>query len=104
MPEISRQKFRPKASLWQAMITLAAVYDRSDQVKMARRPKRSASQPQSSVPMKSPVDRAPDRGGVEERADPRADEPGHAARAEQSRRCRGQDASLDEARCHVAGE
>ena len=58
MPETSRQKLRPKASLCSATMMFAAEYQRSDQVKIARRPKRSARKPQSSVPMKRPVNRA----------------------------------------------
>jgi hypothetical protein len=40
------------------MMMLAAVYHSSDQVKIARRPKRSARKPQAAVPMNSPANRA----------------------------------------------
>ena len=39
-------------------MTLAAEYQSNDQVKIARRPNRSARKPQRSVPMKRPVNRA----------------------------------------------
>ena len=57
-PEISRHRLRPAASVCSATMMLAAEYQSSDQVKMARRPKRSARKPHRSVPMNRPVNRA----------------------------------------------
>jgi len=47
--------FRPVAVSWNAMTRLAPVYQSSEYVKIARRPKRSARNPQAIVPMKSPA-------------------------------------------------
>ena len=58
MPETRRQKLSPAASLCVATMMFAAEYQRSDQVKIARRPNRSARKPHRSVPMKRPVNRA----------------------------------------------
>ncbi len=58
MPETRRQTLRPNASFCNATITLATVYQMSETVKIARRPKRSARNPQPMVPMKRPVNRA----------------------------------------------
>ena len=49
---------RPAASLCSATMMFAAEYQRSDQMKIARRPNRSARNPHRIVPMKRPVKRA----------------------------------------------
>ena len=58
MPQTSRQRLRPAASFCSATMMLAAEYQSSDQVKIARRPKRSARKPHRIVPMKRPVNSA----------------------------------------------
>lgn len=57
-PTTKRQKLRPPAVSWNAITTLAAVYQSSDQVNTPRRPKRSARNPQASVPMNRPANSA----------------------------------------------
>ena len=55
MPEMKRQKCRPSAVDWQAMATVEALYQIRDQVKISRRPKRSAAWLKPMVPMKRPA-------------------------------------------------
>ena len=85
MPERKRHKFNPSTSLWNAIITLAAEYHNSENVKIVRRPKRSATKPKSAVPTKSPKNRAatklatpvvPNRPRVEEVRIPLRTKPG----------------------------
>ncbi|SAL87907.1 hypothetical protein AWB68_08585 [Caballeronia choica] len=54
MPTIRRQKFRPSGVVWNAMMAADAVYHRSDSVNTERRPSRSATVPNISVPIKRP--------------------------------------------------
>ena len=54
MPEMKRHRFSPKTSFWNAITTLATVYHSSEKVKMVRRPKRSATKPNSAVPRNRP--------------------------------------------------
>jgi len=72
-------------------MTFAAEYQSSDQVKIARRPKRSARKPQRIVPTKRPVNRA-------------AMKLRDARRPEEACGIGGQHARLDEARRDVSGE
>ena len=54
-PAITRHSTIPCAVCWKAIATVAAVYHSNDEVKIKRRPKRSAAKPKSSVPTRSPA-------------------------------------------------
>ena len=53
-PATKRQMSRPKAVVWQAMTMVASEYHSSAKVKIARRPNRSDSQENTSVPTNMP--------------------------------------------------
>ena len=55
IPDTNRQASIAMAVDWQAIISVAAVYQSRDQVKIARRPKRSASCEKMMVPTKRPA-------------------------------------------------
>jgi hypothetical protein len=57
-PATNRQLLRPKAVVWKAITRLAALYQSSDQVNIARRPNRSARKPQAMVPINNPANNA----------------------------------------------
>ena len=52
---MKRHKFRPNASDWNAMTTLATVYQSSEKVKIVLRPNRSATKPNNAVPTNNPA-------------------------------------------------
>ena len=54
-PAITRHNTMPCAVCWNAITTVAAVYRSNDEVKIKRRPKRSAANPKISVPTSSPA-------------------------------------------------
>ncbi len=58
MPVRNRQRFRPNASVWNAITTEVAAYHSREKVKMVRRPNRSATKPNTSVPTNRPANNA----------------------------------------------
>ena len=58
MPAMKRQTLRPSAPVCVAMAAEATAYHSSEMVKMVRRPNRSATKPNTIVPMNSPANSA----------------------------------------------
>ncbi len=51
---MKRHRSSPKASRWNAIAVAATVYQSNENVKIVRRPKRSATKPNSKVPTNKP--------------------------------------------------